>query len=109
MRHTADWWAERVGELAATGDARGIARRHGIRERTLIWWRSELRRRERELTRHGGPPRLLPVVVKTPPKAPAANAELEVFVEIGATRLSMRGDIRAEHLVAIVSAAARAC
>jgi hypothetical protein len=49
------------------------------------------------------------VVVKTPPAAPKATDELEVFVEIGATRLSMRGDIRPEHLVAIVSAAARAC
>jgi len=109
MRHTASWWAERVGELAATGDARGIARRHGIRERTLKWWRSELRRRARDGERAGARPRLLPVVVKTPSAAPKASDELEVFVEIGATRLSMRGDVRPEHLVAIVSAAARSC
>ncbi len=43
MRHTAKWWAERVGELAATGDARGIARRHGVKECTLKWWRWLLR------------------------------------------------------------------
>ena len=109
MRHTADWWAERVSELAATGDARGIARRHGIRERTLRWWRSELRRRAREGEGDGAKPRLLPVVVKTAPSAPKLGDELEVFVEIGSTRISMRGDVRPEHLVAIVSAAARAC
>ena len=109
MRHTASWWAERVGELAATGDARGIARRHGIRERTLKWWRSELRRRARDGEHTGASPRLLPVVVKPPPATPKASDELEVFVEIGSTRISMRGDVRPEHLVALVSAAARSC
>lgn len=108
MRHTAKWWAERVGELAATGDARGIARRHGVKERTLKWWQSELRRRARDGARVGASPRLLPVVMTTSPATPAGDG-LEVFVEIGATRLSMRGDVRPEHLVAIVSAAGRAC
>ncbi|MBX3198871.1 MAG: hypothetical protein KF894_12115 [Labilithrix sp.] len=105
MRHTAEWWSERVAELAATGGARGIARRHGVRERMLTWWRSELRRRTRDRARGGASPRLLPVVVKAPPAVPKATDELEVFVEIG----SMRGEVRPEHLAAIVSAAARAC
>lgn len=109
MRHSAEWWSERVAELAATGDARGIARRHGIRERTLTWWRSELRRRARDGARSGASPRLLPVVVKTPSAAPKVGDEVEVFVEIGSTRLSMRGEVRPEHVAAIVSAAARAC
>ena len=62
VKHTADWWAERLKELSDTGDVRAVARRHGVRERTLIWWRSELRRRAREKVAR--PPRLLPVVVQ---------------------------------------------
>jgi transposase-like protein len=107
MRHTAQWWAERVAEFAQTGDARAVARRHGVNEGTLGWWRSELRRRARE----GSGPRLLPVVVRTaPPRVPAVQAgELEVFVEIGATRMTMRGAVSAEHLAAVVSASTRSC
>ena len=107
MRHTAQWWAERVAEFVQAGDARSVARRHGVKERTLVWWRSELRRRARE----GTGPRLLPVVVRTaPPRVPAGGAdEIEVFVEIGATRMTMRGAVSPEHLAAVVSASTRSC
>jgi hypothetical protein len=35
--------------------------------------------------------------------------ELEVFVEVGTARVTVRGALSAEHLAAIVSASARAC
>jgi hypothetical protein len=110
MRHRADWWAKRIEELVQSGDARAVARRYGVRERTLIWWRSELRRRARK----DATPRLLPVVVRAVlPRAPSPPAprddELEVFVEIGAARMTVRGAVSAEHLAALVTAAARAC
>ena len=107
MRHTAEWWAKRVAEIAQAGDARAVARRHGVKERTLIWWRSELRRRARK----SSSPRLLPVVVRAAPaRAPAVQVDqLEVFVEVGAARMTLRGAVSAEHLAAIVSASARAC
>jgi len=106
MRHTAEWWAKRVAEIAQAGDARAVARRHGVKERTLIWWRSELRRRARESS-----PRLLPVVVRTArAHVPAVQVDqLEVFVEVGAARMTLRGAVSVEHLAAIVSASARAC
>jgi len=44
-RHHAGRWAERLEELARGGDAEELARRHGVRVRTLIWWRSQLGRR----------------------------------------------------------------
>ena len=109
-RHRAEWWAKRVEELAQSGDAGEIARRYGVRTRTLIWWRSQLRKKARERT--GRKPRLLPVVVvRSAPRAIPAHAEaaLEVFVEAGAARLTLRGAITAGHLAAIVSAAARTC
>ncbi len=108
-RHRAEWWAKRIEELAQSGDAEEIARRHGVKARTLIWWRSQLRKKARERT--GGKPRLLPVVVRSAPRAGRAPAEsaLEVFVEVGAARMTLRGAVTAEHLAAIVSASARAC
>ncbi|WP_394820507.1 hypothetical protein [Pendulispora albinea] len=101
-RHDANWWAERVKELAQSGDAAGIARRHSVRERTLIWWRSELERRART----AGPTRLLPVVVTRPA---TVERDIELVVEAGPARITMRGAITAEHLAALVAAAARAC
>ena len=107
MRHAAEWWAERVAELAATGDAQAVARRHGVKVGTLKWWRTELRERSRAAPS----PRLLPVVVKAapPPRPRAPVDELEVFVEVGAARVTLRGGVSAEHLAAIVTAAARSC
>ena len=109
-RHRADWWAKRIEELAQGGDAQEIARRHGVKARTLIWWRSQLRKRARERT--GRKPRLLPVVVRSAagravPAAPESG--LEVFVEVGGARMTLRGAVRPEHLAAIVSASALAC
>ena len=108
-RHRADWWAERIEELAQGGDAAEIARRHGVRTATLIWWRSQLVRKSRK--KAGKKLRLLPVVVRTAPRAVPTQVEsaLEVFVEVGAARMTLRGAVTAEHLAAIVSAASRTC
>jgi hypothetical protein len=104
-RHQAAWWAERLGELAQGGDAAEIASRYGVRERTLIWWRSELQRRSRKSKKQ----RLLPVVVARR-RVEVARPELEVVVELGPSRMVLRGTVTPEHLAAIVSAAAtRAC
>jgi transposase-like protein len=103
-KHDATWWAERIEELAQGGDAKEIARRHGVRERTLIWWRSELVRRTRKKSRQ----RLLPVVV-APRRAETPRTELEIVVETGMTRMILRGCVSAEHVAAIVTAAARTC
>ena len=108
-RHRAEWWAKRIEELAQGGDADEIARRHGVRTRTLIWWRSQFRKKARKKTSRK--PRLLPVVVRSTARAVPAPAEsaLEVFVEVGAARMTLRGAVRPEHLAAIVSASAGAC
>ena len=109
MRHNAEWWAGPVAELAASGDARAVARRHGVTERTLIWWRSELRKRSRGVSGQ----RLLPVVVRRAPQRPAAvrtpTDAFEVVVEFGAARMTLRGEVTGEHLAAIVTASSRAC
>ncbi len=107
-RHTASWWAKRVEELARGDDAAEVARRHGVKARTLVWWRSELARRGRK--RRKSAPRLLPVVVDASLCAvPGGHDDtVEVVVEVGAARVVARGAITPAHLAAIV-AAARPC
>lgn len=109
-RHTAAWWAKRVDELSRGGSAAVIARRHGVSERTLMWWRSELRRRAKAPAAPKVPvsePRLLPVMVSDGPVRIEPDG-LEVVVEFGGTRITLRGAVGTEHLGALV-AAARSC
>lgn len=109
MRHRAEWWSKRVAEMARGGDVEEIARRYGVRAKTLIWWRSELPRRAREAS--AGGTRLLPVVVESSsPSIGRGHAEaLEIAVQRGATRVSIRGAMTAEHLAAAIAAAMRSC
>ncbi len=109
-RHKSAWWAKRVEELEGGGDAEAIAREHGVRQRTLVWWRSELARRApagKDTT-----PRLLPVVAERAAlrarKDAARDVSIEVVVEIGAARITARGALSPEHLTAII-AVARTC
>ena len=53
----------------------------------------------------------MPVVVRGAARALRAAPEsaLEVFVEVGATRMTLRGAVTGEHLAAIVAASSRAC
>jgi hypothetical protein len=106
-RHRAEWWAERLEELAQGGDPEEIARRHRVRTRTLLWWRSHVPRKAREAGK--GKPRLLPVVVPTPPRAAILDPALEVLVEVGGMRMTLRGSVAAEHVAAIVTASTRTC
>ena len=80
-----------------------------MKEKTLLWWRTELRRRARDAGIERAPTRLLPVVVKPSSPPTSATGDIEVFMELGAARLTLRGDVHGEHLAAIVTAAARAC
>lgn len=105
-RHREDWWAKRVEELTKSGDAEAVARRHKVRMRTLVWWRSELARRARDRRQTG--PRMLPVVVATSASEPT-RTEIEVVIEIGAARLSARGALSPEHLVALVGKVVERC
>ena len=106
-RHRAEWWAERLEELAQGGDAEEIARRHGVRTRTLLWWRSHLPRKARAAK--GRKARLLPVVVRHATRLVGAVPDFEVLVEVGGTRMTLRGAVTAEHIAALVTASTRAC
>jgi transposase-like protein len=91
------------------GDVEEIARRHGVRAKTLVWWRSELARRARDSPTSGA--RLLPVVVESTPGSIGRGVAdaVEIAVQRGATRVSIRGAMSAEHLAAAIAAAMRSC
>ena len=109
-RHVASWWAKRVDELSRGEDAESIARRHGVKARTLVWWRSELVRRARKKPTSAPGPRRLPVVVDRSRRAMVSVRDdvLDVVVELDTARVVLRGALSPEHLAALV-AAARSC
>ena len=96
--------------MARGEDAESIARRHGVKARTLVWWRSELVRRAREKSAAAPAPRLLPVVVDRSRRAivEVRDDVFDVVVELDAARVVVRGALRPEHLAALVTAA-RSC
>ncbi len=55
-RRRREYWAQLIAELEAGASVEDVARRHRVKEGTLKWWRTQIRREIRE----GG--RLLPVV-----------------------------------------------
>jgi transposase-like protein len=96
-----------VGEVAAGGDAEAIARRHGVCASTLRWWGTEFRRRARERPASAT---FLPVVLASTAPAPVAFAgDVDVVVEVGAGRVSLRGAVSAAHVEAIVRGLASRC
>ncbi len=97
-----------MDEITRGGDAEAIARRHGVRASTLRWWGTELRRRARERPASAT---FLPVVVAPPvvPDALGVSGDVDVVVEVGAGRVSLRGAVSAAHVEAIVRGLASRC
>ena len=101
-RHKWEWWQQRVAEVDEGAPVEEVARQHGVRAKTLVWWRTELKRRARKRTG----PRLLPVVVSSP--RPIAGS-VEMLVEVGAARMHLKGTVTPEYLGAVINAVARRC
>ncbi|MFI5298195.1 MAG: hypothetical protein ACHREM_08865 [Polyangiales bacterium] len=111
--HRAAWWQKRVDESASGADREQIARRYGVTTKTLSWWRVELSRRARRTVAESTPT-LLRIVVA--PRADAststidaAPASLDVVVEVGAVRMSLREAIDTAHIKAIVRGLVARC
>ena len=106
-KHRAEWWQKRIDEWAAGGDPEAIARRHGVRLKTLSWWRSELPRRARR-TSIDAAPTFVPLVVGVPSTSATTTSDagscsdVVVVVQVGAARMSVRGPIGTAHVEAIV-------
>ena len=100
-RHRAEWWQQRVEELERGASVDDIARRHEVRPATLVWWRSELERRGRSSRKQ----RLLPVVLQPMQPASIASApdSIEVVIEAGSTRVTVRGHLDVARLAAVMA------
>lgn len=115
-RHDAGWWAARVAELERSGDAEQIARRYRVTATLLRWWRWKLRARGakvamgagRRLPKQNDEQRLLPIVV-APAEAPAQEPEPTTIIETTRGRISIRGQLSADQLAAVVAELVRGC
>ena len=103
-RHNAGWWQKLVEEVSRGSDLKAVADRHGVQRGTLRWWQTEFKKRRRE---GGEAATFLPVVVATS-RAKGSDAvreddgPVDVVVEVGAGRVSLRGGVTAAHVEAIV-------
>jgi len=100
-RHRRSFWEKLVGEVEAGAAPSVTARRYGVAERTLCWWRSELKRRSRS----AGGQRLLPVVVEGP--VVAAGGPIEVVLDGAVIRVVPGTDVA--YVATLVRALRAAC
>lgn len=100
-RHKAEWWQKRVNELERGATVEELARRHAVRAATLVWWRSELQRRNGA----NRDQRLLPVVLASEPATRSARAAdaVEVVIEAVGMRVTVRGALDAASLTALMA------
>ena len=112
QRHSSEWWRKRVEELEKGDEVAALAKRHNVREIQLVWWQREFKRRGSAATE--APAQFVPVVVAkelpsmvTESVAPATV--LEVIVEVGHGRVSLRGAVTTGHVEAIVRGLAGQC
>lgn len=101
-RHKSEWWQQRLAEVDEGAEIEDVARQHGVRAKTLIWWRTELRRRARKRTG----PRLLPVILSSPRLSAGG---IEILVDVGSARMHLKGAVSPEYLGAVINAVARRC
>jgi transposase-like protein len=86
--------------------ANTVAARHGIAAATLRWWRSELRRRDRDRAAPVGTATLLPVRVTTPWPSPASlpTSAFEVVLNGGRRVLRIPAGFSTADVRALVEA-----
>jgi hypothetical protein len=99
QRHPKEFWTKLVEEVRAGEAPSEVARRHRVREKTLRWWKTHLRR-DAEAERL----RFLPV-------ASAGTVEAQVVIEVALGRLTLRIPEKTdvEYVAALVVALRSAC
>jgi hypothetical protein len=101
MKTTAAVWTERVRAWRASGlSATDFANPEGYRAKTLSWWASELKRRER--VKASAPPRVSMARVRVVHRRAERDESLSVVV--GAARIAVRRGFDAALLREVVAA-----
>jgi transposase-like protein len=101
-RHPRSFWKRLVSETERGGSIGPVALRHGVRPRTLMWWRWRLRH---EPHSEVVTPRLLPVVVEGHGGPPLHRVE----VAVGDVRLRVETGTDVAYVAALVGALRAGC
>ena len=96
-RHPRSFWEELVAELEAGAAPGDVARRHKVRETTLRWWRTQLRRSPPG-------PRLLPVIA-----GPAVRTGRHVEIAVGGAVLRFEEGTDVAYVAALARAVGAEC
>ena len=100
VRHSREFWQRLVLEVAAGATVGDVATRHGVRPRTLAWWRWRLGAESA--------PRLLPVIVsRRNTSADVQRKGVEVVVSDVRLRIEVGADVA--YVAALVDALRGAC
>ena|SRR5690606_26443239 len=101
-RRRRDYWAQLIAELEAGASVEDVARRHRVKEGTLKWWRTQIRREIRE----GG--RLLPVVQRADAGA-EARSSAAIEIRVGSVSVHVEPGTDERYVAALLSALRNAC
>jgi transposase-like protein len=110
-RHTRAFWRRLSAAVDRGASIASTAQRHGVRPKTLTWWRWMLRREEKK--RPGAkrrPAKLLPVVVRAEATRETAWGTEPIAIAVGnevALRVPVGSDVG--YVAALVAAVRKTC
>jgi transposase-like protein len=111
MRHDRAFWSKAVNEVERGGNLERVARRLGVRPKTLDWWRWRLgaervapKKNETRVAPKRKETRLVPIVVESLPIA--SDATIEIAIRDVCMRVVSGTDVR--YVAALIDAV-RAC
>jgi transposase-like protein len=100
MRRDREFWQQAISELKGGETIAVVARRHGVRAKTLAWWKWKL---GSERMRS---PQLLPVVVR---QAEARASAMSIELRVGEVRVLIESGTDVKYVADLVSALQGAC
>ncbi len=105
-KHGREFWAELSAEVDAGRSIDAVSKRHGVRPKTLSWWRWKLNQAPSPPARKRGKAEFLPVVVSEG-YAGRGGEVLEVLVDDVRVRLESGTDVA--YVARLVDALRRSC
>lgn len=107
-RRTRAFWRQAVDEVERGGTVAATARAHGVKPKTLAWWRWTLRREAESTPRSA---RLLPVVLSPGPTAVSKSFTHEAIAIELREGVSFRVPVGSDvgYVAALVAAVRGAC
>jgi hypothetical protein len=102
-RHTREFWLRLIDEVERGRPLDVVAKQHGVRPRTLVWWRWRVGQGPRKSRRKA---RLLPVVVRG---QPVVFEQAVVAIAVCDVSLRVTVGTDAEYVASLVAALRSTC